>query len=416
MPDKAIVIGVGLKSDPYVDLKESLAELEDLVYAAGGEVVGTTVQVLEKYNPATLIGKGKTQEIKELAEDAEANLIVMDHQLSGVQSRNLEQETGVRVLDRNQLILDIFAQRAQTYEGKLQVELAQMLDQLPRMVGAWQGSLSRLGGGIGTRGPGETALEMDRRRIHNRVKQIRKKLEVVKKNRDQHRQKRQRNEVPQLALIGYTNSGKSTLLNRLTQSEVYVKDQVFATLDPTTRKVHLPEVDEAVITDTVGFIRKLPPQLIEAFKATLEESGQADILVVVVDISSDQMQKHLEVIDHLIEEFKWNDKPIVYVFNKVDKASIEKQVRVDRKPRAFTSALKGEGIERLRRMFAESIKNLQKEVELFFPKKEEHRIYELGRESQIKRTEAASHGTICYVNLTPNQISKWSAYLTKGES
>ncbi|MCB0357947.1 MAG: GTPase HflX, partial [Bdellovibrionales bacterium] len=275
---------------------------------------------------------------------------------------------------------------------------------------------SRLGGGIGTRGPGESALEMDRRRIHNRVKQIRKKLEVVKKNREQYRQKRQRNEIPQFALIGYTNSGKSTLLNQLTKSDVYVKDQVFATLDPTTRKIHLPEVDEAVITDTVGFIRNLPPQLIEAFKATLEESGQADILVVVADISSEQMNKHLEVIDHLINEFAWNNKPIVYVFNKVDQATIEKQVRVDRKPRVFTSALKGEGIERLRRMLAESVKNLQKEVELFFPKQEEHRIYELGRESQIKRTEAASHGTICYVMLTPNQMSKWGAYLTKVDS
>ncbi|MCB0390474.1 MAG: GTPase HflX [Bdellovibrionales bacterium] len=413
MADKAIVVGVGLKTDSFVDLKESLAELEDLVYAAGGGVVGTAVQVLEKFNPATLIGKGKTLELKELAEQTEANLIVIDHHLSGIQSRNLEQETGVRILDRNQLILDIFAQRAQTYEGKLQVELAQMLDQLPRMVGAWQGSLSRLGGGIGTRGPGETALEMDRRRIHNRVKQIRKKLESVKKNREQHRQQRQRNEIPQFALIGYTNSGKSTLLNRLTQSDVYVKDQVFATLDPTTRKIFLPDVDTALITDTVGFIRNLPPQLIEAFKATLEESGQADILVVVVDISSDQVNKHLEVIDHLINEFKWNDKPVVYVYNKVDLASIEKQVRADRKPRVFTSAIKNEGIERLRRMLAESIKNLQKEVELFFPKQDEHRIYELGRESQIKRTEAASHGTICYVNLTPAQMSKWSAFLTK---
>ncbi|MCB9026913.1 MAG: GTPase HflX [Bdellovibrionaceae bacterium] len=413
MSDKAIVVGVGLKADSYMELKESLAELEDLVYAAGGEVVGTTAQVLEKFNPSTLIGKGKTLEINELATHTEANLVVIDHHLSGVQSRNLEQEIGVRVLDRNQLILDIFSQRAQTYEGKLQVELALMLDQLPRMVGAWQGSLSRLGGGIGTRGPGESALEMDRRRIHNRVKQIKKKLEIVKKNRQQYRQKRQRNEVPQFALIGYTNSGKSTLLNRLTQSDVFVKDQVFATLDPTTRKVHLPEISEAVITDTVGFIRNLPPQLIEAFKATLEESAYADILVVVVDISSNQMQKHLEVIDHLIKEFEWSEKPIIYVFNKVDKSTIEQQVKVDRKPRVFSSALTGEGIDRLRRIMAESVKNLHKEVELFFPKQEEYRIYELGRDSKIVRTEVSSKGTICYVNLTPGQMGKWSHFLTK---
>lgn len=413
MADRAIVVGVGLRADSFAELKESLAELEDLVYAAGGSVVGTTVQVLEKFNPATLIGKGKTQEIKELIEQAEANLVVIDHHLTGGQSRNLEQDIGVRVLDRNQLILDIFAQRAQTYEGKLQVELAQMLDQLPRMVGAWQGSLSRLGGGIGTRGPGETALEMDRRRIHNRVKQIKKKLEGVKKSRQQYRQKRQRNEVPQFALIGYTNSGKSTLLNRLTQSDVFVKDQVFATLDPITRKVHLPDTDEAVVTDTVGFIRNLPPQLIEAFKATLEESGYADILLIVVDISSDQALKHLDVIDLLINEFQWQDKPVIYVFNKVDQATIEQQVRVDRKPRVFTSALKGEGIDRLRKIMADWVKRLQKEVELFFPKQDEHRIYELGRESQIVRTEVSRHGTVCYANLTPSQMNKWSLFLTK---
>ena len=336
---------------------------------------------------------------------------VVNHQLTGVQTRNLEQEIGIHILDRNQLILDIFAQRAQTYEGKLQVELAQMLDQLPRMVGAWQGSLSRLGGGIGTRGPGETALEIDRRRIHERVKQIRKKLDTVRKNRHQHRQRRKRTETPHFAMIGYTNSGKSTLLNKLTKSDVFVKDQVFATLDPTTRKVHLPDTGLAVITDTVGFVRNLPPQLIEAFKATLEESGEADILLYVVDVASEQLTRHMEVIDDVLCEFQWNNKPIIYVFNKVDQASIEKQVRVDRKPRALVSALKGQGLDRLRRLMSDAIKSLYKPVELFFTKEQEHLIYELGRESLISRTESGTTGTICVANLSPAQISRWNQYL-----
>ncbi len=406
-----IVIGVGLKSESFVDLKESLAELEELSIAAGGEVVGSLTQVMTQYNPATLIGTGKVEEVKELVKEAQATVVVMDHHLSGIQCRNLEQEWGVRVLDRNQIILDIFAMRAQTYEGKLQVELAQMLDQLPRMVDAWMGSLSRQGGGIGTRGPGETALEMDRRRVRDRVKAIKKQLETVRSNRSQHRASRKRNQVPSFALIGYTNSGKSTLLNTLTKSQVLAKDQVFATLDPTTRKVHLPEGPSAVLTDTVGFIRKLPTQLIEAFKATLEESAEADVLVHVVDLSSPQMATQTEVVNQLIKEFGWESKPLITVYNKVDQAPFEKQFQVKAFPRVFVSALTGEGIDRLKRMMVETIQSLHQEVELFFPKSEEHRIYELGRETQITRKEAASAGTVCSAYLTPSLLSRWKEYL-----
>lgn len=411
--ERAIVVGIGLKSEPLIERKESLAELEELIYAAGAEVVGSVIQSLDKFNPATLAGKGKIEEIKSLAEETKATLIVVDHHLSGIQARNLESEIGVRILDRSQLILDIFAQRAQTYEGKLQVELAQMLDQLPRMVGAWMGSLSRQGGGIGTRGPGETALEMDRRRIHERVKQIKKKLEDVSKHREQHRQKRRKHNVPSFALIGYTNSGKSTLLNRLTQSSVFTKDQVFATLDPTTRQVYLPDVGQAVITDTVGFIRKLPPQLIEAFKATLEESADADILLHVIDLSNPQMQRQVDTVNQLIEEFKWNEKPVIHIYNKVDQSNLEKQFQVQTTPRVFTSAVTGQGIEKLKEMMADEVKNLNEEVELFFPKDEEHRIYELGRETQILKTEAGSKGTICIATLTASQLSKWNTFLVK---
>jgi GTP-binding protein HflX len=406
-----VVIGVGLKSDSYVELKESLAELEELAFAAGGEVVGSLTQTLPQYNPATLIGSGKVDEIKELVNDSQASVVIVDHLLSGVQQRNLETEWGVRVLDRNQIILDIFAMRAQTYEGKLQVELAQMLDQLPRMVDAWLGSLSRQGGGIGTRGPGETALEMDRRRIRDRVKVIKKQLETVSLNRSQHRNSRRRNKTPSFALIGYTNTGKSTLLNALTHSQVLAKDQVFATLDPTTRKVHLPDGPPAVLTDTVGFIRKLPPQLIEAFKATLEESAEADVLVHVVDLSNPQMQTQIDVVNQLIKEFGWDAKPIITVFNKVDRAPFEKQFQVKAFPRVFVSALTGEGMDRMKRLMVEAANALHEEVELFFPKAEEHRIFELGREVQITRKEPASSGTVCAAHMTPAMLSRWKEFL-----
>ncbi len=404
---------MGLKTESFVELKESLAELEELAFAAGAEVVGSLVQVLPQYNPATLMGAGKVQEIKKMVVDGQVSLVVIDHPLTGSQTRNLEKEWGARVLDRSQLILDIFAQRATSHEGKLQVELAQMLDQLPRMVGAWLGSLSRMGGGIGTRGPGETALELDRRRIRERVKQIRKQLEVVQQSRAQHRSLRRRQKVPSFALIGYTNTGKSTLLNQLTQSQVFTKDQVFATLDPTTRKIHLAEFGPAVITDTVGFIRKLPTHLIDAFKATLEETAEADILLHVIDLNSPQMDQQMREVEKLIQEFGWQDKPIIYVYNKADKAPFEKQFQVKTHPRVFVSALKGDGLDKLRRLMGETLNSLNQSIELYFPRDQEHRIYELGRESQIQKTETGSQGTICHALLTPAQISRWSEFLVK---
>lgn len=396
-----------------MEIKENLLELEELVRAAGGVVVGSITQTLPQWNPATLIGTGKVQEIKEMVSDSEAELVVIDHLISGVQARNLETAIGCKVLDRNQIILDIFSQRAQTFEGKLQVELAKLLDQMPRMVDAWMGSLSRQGGGIGTRGPGETALENDRRRVRERVSQIKKKLEGVRKNRAQHRLSRKRHEIPSFALIGYTNSGKSSLLNRLTGSQVLAKNQVFATLDPTTRKIFLPDGPPSVVTDTVGFIRKLPLQLIEAFKATLEESGEADVLLHVVDLSSPNMERQMEVVDKLIEEFKWQDKKIIHVFNKVDAASPDKQFRVKQYPRIFVSALTGEGVDKLKQMMADALAEIQQTVQLFFPRSLEHKIYDLDRDTRIFRKEAATEGTICYTSLTTNQLAKWKEYLVK---
>lgn len=411
--DRAIVVGVGLKTEPTSEIKENLLELEELVRAAGGEVVGALIQTLPQWNPATLIGTGKVDEVKEMVQSSGANLVIVDHQLSGVQARNLEVSIGVKVLDRNQLILDIFALRAQTFEGKLQVELAQLMDQLPRMVGAWMESLSRQGGGIGTRGPGETALENDRRRIREKISLVRSKLESVRKNRAQHRQSRRRHEIPSFALIGYTNSGKSSLLNRLTGAQVLAKNQVFATLDPTTRKIFLPDGPPAVVTDTVGFIRKLPTQLIEAFKATLEESSEADVLLHVVDLSSPNLKRQIEVVEKLIEEFGWQEKKIIHVFNKVDAAPPERQFQVKGYPRVFVSALTGQGMEQLKKLMCDVISEIQTDVELYFPRTDEHRIFDLTRDTKIVRREPGSEGTICVVQMTPSMISKWKDYLVK---
>lgn len=411
--DKTIVVGVGLKTDALAEIKENLCELEELVIAAGGEIVGSTVQVLPAWNPGTLIGSGKVQEIKDMVQESGAQAVVIDHQITGIQARNLQEEIKVRVLDRTQLILDIFAQRARTYEGKLQVELAQLLDQMPRMIGAWNDSLSRQGGGIGTRGPGESALENDRRRAKEKISIIKKKLEEVSAQRAQHRQSRKRNEIPSFALIGYTNSGKSSLLNRLTGSQVVAKNMVFATLDPTTRKVFLDDGPPAVVTDTVGFIRKLPTQLIEAFKATLEESAEADILLHVVDLSSPNMERQVEVVEGLIKEFKWEDKKILHIFNKVDVAPPDRQFRIKQFPRIFVSALSGQGFEQLKKMMSDLINEMQTQVEMYFSRTHEYKLYDLSREAKIIRKEAATEGTIIIAMMTPTIMNKWKDYLVK---
>ncbi|NQZ02021.1 MAG: GTPase HflX [Bdellovibrionales bacterium] len=409
--EKAIVVGIGLKSEDFVEIKLSLAELEELCGSAGAEIVGSVAQVLEKYNSATLLGRGKVEEIRQLVEETEASLVIVDHQLTGVQSRNLEEAFGVPVLDRAQLILDIFAQRASTHEGKLQVELAQLLDLMPRQVGAWLGSLSRQGGGIGTRGPGETALEVDRRRIRERVKHIKLKLEDVRRSRGQHRNLRKKTKVPSFALIGYTNAGKSTLINRLTSSEVLAKDQLFATLDPTTRKLHLPELGAAVITDTVGFIRKLPTHLIEAFKATLEESAEADVLLHVIDLSNPSMKQQMDTVEGLVKEFGWDDKPVIYVFNKADQSDYQQRFQISETPRAFVSALTGENMDQLKSFMAEACRDLNwLEVELFIPNGNDNLLFDLKRESKVKSIETASQGSICRVMLSPEKMKKWNSY------
>lgn len=409
--EKVITVGVGLKSTSLQTIKEDLSELSELVDAAGGEIVASTTQTVKAWSPATLIGKGKIKEIQTTIKETEADLVVFDHTLSGVQSRNLETELQKPILDRNQLILDIFAQRARTFEGKLQVELAQMLDQMPRMVGAWHGSLSRLGGGIGTRGPGEKAIEIDRRRAREKIQKIRKQLQEVRQQRKLQRSSRQKKRIPSFSLIGYTNAGKSSLLNQLTGANIFTKDQVFATLDPTTRQIFLNDSTQGLITDTVGFIRKLPTKLIEAFKATLEESGEADILLHVVDLSSPQLEKQMETVEQLIKEFEWDKKPLIHVFNKIDMASPDAPFKVKEHPRVFISCKTQEGLDELKDLMIHEIEKLRTQVELFLPHAQEHLIYELDRQAPVHRKERSTVGTICLVSLTDSQLSEWKDYL-----
>ena len=391
-------------------------ELKELVRAVGWRFAGLAYQVLKKKHPATLIGNGKIQEMQSMLKEQKADVVLFDPVLSGVQIRNLENYfQPARVMDRQQLILDIFAQRARTYEGQLQVELARLLDELPRMTGAWKSSLSRQRGGIGAKGPGEKAIETDRRQVKMRAKKIREKLNKIRQVRQGHRALRKKNKIPMLALVGYTNSGKSTLLNTLTGADVVQTQNLpFMTLDPTTRKVHIPGAGSVLITDTVGFIQNLSHHLIDAFKATLEESASADILLNVIDLASPLMQVQITAVQKLLEEFGWDKKPCIHVYNKTDIALKEKVFLTNAFPRVFVSALKKTGIDKLKKSIKTAVAGLcQEEVQLYFPKKEEEKIYSLNRSVQVYKKESSSLGTLCCVRMGVQQMKEWKDFIVK---
>ena len=385
--------------------------MTELAVAINLQPIYKLKQNLRKKDSAFLLGAGKRKELEEKTRELKPDYVIFDHSLSGVQTRNLEKLLKIPVLDRTQLILEIFAQRAESHEGKLQVELAQLMDQMPRMVGAWLGSLSRQGGGGAARGPGEKALEIDRRQAQSRIRQIKEKLEKVKKNRSQGRSVRKRKKIPAFALIGYTNSGKSTLLNCLTKSKTETKNQAFMTLDPKTRKVFIPGIKEAVLTDTVGFIRNLPPHLISAFKATLEESAVADVLLHIVDSSNSNKKQHIQVVEALIEDLGWSDKPVIYVFNKMDLVSSEQSLPHHCKSRVFISARTGYNIPVLLQKMKKVIEELCETAELFFPKEKEYKIYDLSREAHILKKEEGRAGTLCYIKIPSNQRNSWKEYM-----
>jgi GTP-binding protein HflX len=347
--ERAVIGAVRLPRQRRFQVEESLAELAALVSAAGADVVAQVVQERPAPNPAFYFGSGKIEEIGTLAREKGANLFVSDDPLSPVQERNITEAAGIKVIDRTALILDIFAQRARTAEGKLQVELAQLTYLMPRLVGQWK-HLERLGGGIGTRGPGETQLESDRRIIQKRVMKIRRDLEGVQVHRRLQRKGRRRNGVPVVALVGYTNAGKTTLMNRLTGARLHAADQLFVTLDPAARLVETGFHTPFILTDTVGFIRKLPHELVAAFRATLEELAEADVLLHVVDASQPALDEHLAAVESLLDELQVRDRPTILVLNKMDRVESDRSLEslLASRPRVVAiSAATGKGLESL---------------------------------------------------------------------
>ena len=342
--EKFILVGVETGKDR---MEESLSELEELLETAGGETVGRVIQNLESINKATYVGKGKVDEIRELAEELGADGIVCDDELSPAQLSNLKDELDIKVLDRTLVILDIFAAHAQTSEGKLQVELAQLKYRSSRLTGLGK-NLSRLGGGIGTRGPGESKLESDRRAIRERVSQLRSEIEKVESSRETLRKHRMSDGIPVIAIVGYTNAGKSTFLNKITDAGILAEDKLFATLDPTTRNLKIPDGEEVLFTDTVGFISKLPHNLVDAFKSTLEEAKYADLILHVADASNPEVDEQMKVVYRTLEELKVTGKPVVTFLNKQDKLEEEriiKDIKADVVVKG--SAKTGEGIDEL---------------------------------------------------------------------
>lgn len=354
LEEKVILVGVSEQDGD--DAEDSVSELAELVKTAGATVVGTLIQRRETIHPGLYVGTGKVAEIAELVIQTGATGIVCDDELSPAQLKNLEEALDTKVMDRTLIILDIFAARATTSEGKIQVELAQLKYRLSRLTGLGR-SMSRLGGGIGTRGPGEKKLEMDRRLIKDRIAQLNRELKEVRMHREVTRAKRQKNQMPVVAIVGYTNAGKSTLLNRLTDAGVLEEDKLFATLDPTTRVLELPGRQEILLTDTVGFIRKLPHHLIEAFKSTLEEAKYADYILHVVDASNPQREKQMHIVYETLYNLDIREKTVITLFNKQDAVTDQEPLRDFKADRTMNiSAKGGMGLEELKELLSELLR------------------------------------------------------------
>lgn len=365
MEEKVILIGVSEQEGD--DAEDSLAELAELVKTAGAVVVGTLIQKRESIHPGTYVGTGKVDEIAQLLAATGATGIVCDDELSPAQMKNLESILATKVMDRTLIILDIFAARATTSEGKIQVELAQLKYRLSRLSGLGK-SMSRLGGGIGTRGPGEKKLEMDRRLINDRIAQLNRELKEVVKHRDITRARREKNDVPVVAIVGYTNAGKSTLLNHLTDAKVLEEDKLFATLDPTTRVLELDGHQQILLTDTVGFIRKLPHHLIEAFKSTLEEAKYADYIFHVVDASNPQMDKQMHIVYETLDRLGVRNKKIVTLFNKMDQRTDDEPLQDFRADHILMiSAARNEGLNEIKELVQEMLREDKVYVERVVP-------------------------------------------------
>lgn len=414
MSERAILIGMEWgRNDSLWTVDDSLEELKQLADTAGATVIKKFIQKRSKPDPAFFIGRGKVQELALYAQQENIDLCIFDDELSPAQQRNIESVMGIRILDRTALILDIFAQRARTNEGKLQVELAQLQYTLPRIMGKGL-MLSRLGGGIGTRGPGETKLEVDRRRIRDRIAFIKDQIEKVKAVRSLHRSKRKKNNVFEVSLVGYTNAGKSTLLNTLTNSDIYAKDQLFATLDPTTRQLTLPNKQEIIITDTVGFIQRLPHQLIAAFRSTLEVVTEADLLVHVIDVSHELYKEQAAAVHEVLKEIGAETKPVITVYNKIDKLPPDSKL-ADRlaleEDTVCISAAKKLNLETLQQMIETHLKSKAVEVTLCIPYAETAKAAQLHETANVLEQEYTENGTVMKVILPVEDLEAYNEYI-----
>ena len=418
MSERAILIGMEWgRNDSLWTVDDSLEELKQLADTAGATVIKKFIQKRPKPDPAFFIGRGKVQELALYAQQENIDLCIFDDELSPAQQRNIESVMGIRILDRTALILDIFAQRARTNEGKLQVELAQLQYTLPRIMGKGL-MLSRLGGGIGTRGPGETKLEVDRRRIRDRIAFIKDQIEKVKAVRSLHRSKRKKNNVFEVSLVGYTNAGKSTLLNTLTNSDIYAKDQLFATLDPTTRQLKLPNKQEIIITDTVGFIQRLPHQLIAAFHSTLEVVTEADLLVHVIDVSHELYKEQAAAVHEVLKEIGAETKPVITVYNKIDKLPPDSKL-ADRlaleEDTVCISAAKKLNLETLQQMIETHLKSKAVEVTLCIPYAETAKAAQLHETANVLEQEYTENGAVMKVILPVEDLEAYNEYILKSE-
>lgn len=388
--ERVILVAVSLTDED--DTCKSMDELRELALTAGAETVGTLIQSREQAHPLTYIGKGKIQELKDLLWETDATGIICDDELSPVQMKNLQDELDTKVMDRTLVILDIFAARAATSEGKIQVELAQLRYRQSRLTG-YGTALSRLGGGIGTRGPGEKKLEMDRRLIKARIAQLRRELKDVERHREVTRERRSKNPVPVAAIVGYTNAGKSTLLNALTGASILAEDKLFATLDPTTRERKLPGGQKILLTDTVGFIRKLPHHLIEAFKGTLTEAKYADLILHVVDTANAQMDEQMHIVYETLRNLEIGDKPVITVFNKQDQPGSEKRARDFHADYTVKlSARTGEGIPELLKTMEDALRQQKIAIEHLYSYQEAAKIQLIRRYGELREESYREEG------------------------
>lgn len=407
--EKALLVIVDWQTSSDIEIAEIKEELVNLAYTAGLEVLDTLIQKRNKKDPTYLVGKGKVNEIALKIQENQVDCVIFEDALNPSQQTNLMEFLGIKVLDRTNLILDIFAQRAKSKDGKLQVELAQLTYLLPRLSG--QGiNLSRLGGGVGTRGPGETKLETDRRHIRKRIQSLKTEIEIVKKHRNLLQADRKNKSLPLVALVGYTNAGKSSLLNALTAEAVLVENKLFATLDTTTRSIKLDSQQEVLLTDTVGFIRNLPHQLISAFKSTLEEVKLADLLLHVVDINNENTEKNIITVQEVLKELDCLDKPVIYVFNKMDLITGELIVNPNYQPSCLISTKTGYGLSKLNTLITNFFFEQETQVRIHIPYNQGHLLNKIYKIGKVDIEKYDNQGTIikltAHENKIPSEIKK----------